>query len=198
MATTFYRSVAITSSNTKQKYPSFTGILYKARDNPVADELTLSSAELENLDLAGEPVCVEHDKKLGRVGVILASRFEAPNLIIEGKINTENREIRESVRERLVDGRLSELSIGFHAIQNEKTGRYQHKVFDEASLVKAGYYDGTRIVSIKASINGGSEVSSAAAGTATTSYSATMETEADKICALIRGRGELRFFFPFL
>jgi hypothetical protein len=145
--------VQVRSSKTdaSHKYPSFEGVLYKARNNPKPNELTYGSEELRRLDLRGEPIYVEHDRKLGSVGVIVENRFEDPYLIIVGSINTKNRELRENIREHLRSGRLRDLSIGFKGVQNTKTGEYISKEFVEGSLVEQGYYDETRIISVQAS-----------------------------------------------
>jgi hypothetical protein len=145
--------VHVRSSKTDiaQKYPSFEGVLYKARNAAQPNELTYTSEELQKLDLRGEPIYVEHDQKLGSVGVIVENRFEDPYLVIVGSINTKNRELRETIREHLKNGKLRDLSIGFKAVQNTRTGEFSKKEFVEGSLVEQGYYDETKIISVCAS-----------------------------------------------
>lgn len=147
--------VTVTATNTNKKFPEFEGKLYEARDDPEEGELTYTSEELKSLNVVGGPVCVEHDYKLGRVGVIRASRYQHPWLLIQGVIDTEDVQIREAVRKSLRDGELSELSIGFHGIYDDASQSFSEKVFDEASLVRKGYYEGTNIVAVYASKNTG-------------------------------------------
>lgn len=146
--------VHVTSSNYEARNPEFTGRLYRARDNPEKEELTFTSQELQNLDVTGGPICIEHDYKLGKVGYIKASKYQHPWLYITGVIDSKDEKIREEVRKGLRSGRLSELSIGFHGML-QPDGTYSDKVFDEASLVKEGFYEGTKIVAVCASKNTG-------------------------------------------
>jgi len=149
------RRVHITSTAAvTKKYPEFDGVLYKARDAPEKGELTLTSDELKKLNVVGEPIFVEHDEKMGKVGVIVRCSFEAPNFLITGCINTENEKLRNSIRNQLKTGELSDLSIGFSALQCTSTGNFTDKQFNEASLVKKGFYDGTNIVRVCASQKG--------------------------------------------
>ncbi len=142
--------VHVTSSSINTEFPEFTGKLYKAIDNPREGELTYTSEELQKLNLENHPICLEHDYKLGKIGYIRASRYNHPWLYIEGVIDTPNKKLRESIRSSLKSGRLSELSIGFHGSLTDN-GEYYNKVFDEASLVERGHYEGTKIVSVCAS-----------------------------------------------
>jgi hypothetical protein len=180
-----YNEVTITSSNTKMKFPSFTGILYKAR-TPKPDECALSSDDLRDLDLKGEPICIEHDRKLGSVGVIVASRYEHPNLIIDGTINTQNTELREKIRNKLVTGELAHLSIGFRAIQDRNTKKFRHRVFEEASLCGKGYYDGTDVISVTSSATSPSE----------SQVNDDIEMDATKVLQMI-GKPFFLFFYFF-
>lgn len=103
------RIVHLTSINAKKEYPEFECVLYKARDSPQLDELTLTSEECENVDLAGHPIFVEHDNEVGQVGVILDTKFNAPDLMIRGCVNTPNVRVREEIRHMLLSGEISEL-----------------------------------------------------------------------------------------
>ena len=89
----------MTSTSLDGNHPEFTGKLYRARDDPKPDELTYNSEELENLDVVGGPVCIEHDYKMGKVGYIRASKYQHPWLFITGVIDTENKELKEGQKD---------------------------------------------------------------------------------------------------
>lgn len=147
--------VKVCSSNLDKRDPEFRGILYEARDNPEEGELVLKSEELKNLNTIGGPICFEHDRKIGKIGVITNCSYEHPHYYVDGVVNTKNFKLKEQVRHMLKSGELGMLSIGFKAVYDKNTKKFSNKEFEEASLVRKGFYPTTKIVSVAASADKG-------------------------------------------
>ncbi len=127
------------------------GVLYTGiEDNKVTDESSsiLTRSELEQLEITGAPVFVEHDYDMDAVGTIHDAWIDAnckvwiaTELFGEDKLGAS---LSGALNKAVRGGILRDFSIGLDAVRIRGSGNIQQKWL-EASLVNEGKYKGTHI-----------------------------------------------------
>jgi len=125
-----------------------TGILYTGVEDSEAPSPMLTRSELNQLNITGAPVYVEHDYRMNPVGSIYDSWIDdkcrvwiATELYGEDKLGAS---LSNSLNKAVRGGKLRDFSIGLDAIRVRGSGKIEQKWL-EASLVNEGKYAGTHI-----------------------------------------------------
>ena len=127
------------------------GVLYRGVEDDTSSDTPsrlLNRSELEQLNVTGAPVFVEHDYRMNAVGVIVDSWIDNKCQVwIATEMYGEERlgEVLATALNKAVhEGVLRDFSIGLDAVRVRGSGRI-HQKWMEASLVGEGKYAGTHI-----------------------------------------------------
>lgn len=132
----------------------FFGRLYRTALYPRSDNHGWTKEEASALKLKGKPILVEHEGD--PVGEITDHWVDIDNwLVIKGELYGKDRigQRHEQVRQQLKNKELKDLSISWKGLKRDNYIAPDTKCFVEATLTREGAFDGTQLLSVRASAN---------------------------------------------
>jgi len=139
-----------------EKPIEFDGRLYKGSAVRDAKNMNYTVDDLRAMNLSGTELWLEHNKSDGVIGTIVNNWVDPENwLCVHGRLHPPQqlgRERHESLRQRLRNGELRDLSIHWFGSADRHTGVVdpQSKCIVEVSLTKKGLFEGTHLLSVAA------------------------------------------------
>lgn len=102
--------------------------------------------------LIGRPLVYDHKEDWGPIGTVLDAWMEPSGMVMARvEVNREAGDLAEYVADSVLQGRLSEFSIHWKGKFDEQTGSVHDLSFPEVSITPHAYYEGMRIVEVRAS-----------------------------------------------